>query len=248
MPDSVDSYYQQIGRAGRDGEAATALTFYRPEDLSLATFFTTHAPDEALISRVFRILRKSSPRRLGQLRDDLGVRGRRLSNAVNLLERCGAVTAGRRGFSAADLPVREVGDRAREVAASGERMDRSRVEMMRGYAETRGCRRRFLLGYFGEVVEGPCGNCDNCRAGVPDEFADPAAGASSLTANNRVHHAEWGAGTVMGGEGDRVTVLFDSVGYRTLSLEAIAKADLLRTDDGKPAPRGRGFLPPSSLR
>lgn len=155
IPDSVDSYYQQIGRAGRDGEPATVLMFYRPEDLSLATFFTTHNPDEELIGRVFSAVRSASPMRLGRLRTELDVRGRRLANAVNLLERCGALVSGRRGLSAADIPRRKAVEHARETAASGERLDRSRVEMMRGYAETRGCRRRFLLGYFGETLSDP---------------------------------------------------------------------------------------------
>jgi ATP-dependent DNA helicase RecQ len=36
--------------------------------------------------------------------------------------------------------------------------------MMRAYAETDGCRRQFLLGYFGEEMPEPCGNCDGCAA------------------------------------------------------------------------------------
>lgn len=52
VPDSLDSYYQQVGRAGRDGEAAPALLFYRPEDLSLARFFTAHHPHEELLHLV----------------------------------------------------------------------------------------------------------------------------------------------------------------------------------------------------
>ncbi len=246
IPDSVDSYYQQIGRAGRDGEPATVLMFYRPEDLSLATFFTTHNPDEELIGRVFSAVRSASPMRLGQLRAELDVRGRRLANAVNLLERCGALVSGRRGLSAADIPRRKAVERARETAAAGERLDRSRVEMMRGYAETRGCRRRFLLGYFGETLSDPCSRCDTCRDGAPDEVATvsvlPGADTAQVDCetsvfapNTHVVHTEWGPGVVMTCEHDRITVLFDSEGYRTLSLDAVAESGVLKADDPAPA-------------
>jgi ATP-dependent DNA helicase RecQ len=114
------------------------------------------------------------------------------------------------------------------AAARTRRIDRSRVDMMRGYAETLGCRRQFLLGYFGEQLADPCGNCDTCDAGTA---ADAAADTrqTGFALNTRVRHVEWGDGIVMRGEADRVTVLFDQVGYRTLSLDTVAEQDLLTT-------------------
>ncbi|MGY1837532.1 RecQ family zinc-binding domain-containing protein [Blastococcus sp. SYSU DS0510] len=43
--------------------------------------------------------------------------------------------------------------------------------MVRGYAETTGCRRQFLLGCFGEQLPHPCGNCDTCAAGTAEDHA-----------------------------------------------------------------------------
>ena len=47
--------------------------------------------------------------------------------------------------------------------------------MMRGYAETTGCRRQFLLGYFGEQLDEPCGNCDTCSSGSAYEHVEAVA-------------------------------------------------------------------------
>jgi ATP-dependent DNA helicase RecQ len=95
--------------------------------------------------------------------------------------------------------------------------------MMRAYAEADSCRRAFILGYFGEDYEPPCGNCDVCdRADAP-----AAHDAGPFEVGQRVRHPEWGAGTVGQVEPDQVTVVFDTVGYKTLSLELIVERDLL---------------------
>jgi len=54
-PGSLDSYYLEIGRGGRDGEPALAALFDRPEDLSLQRFFSSGRPDDRVISRVSRL-------------------------------------------------------------------------------------------------------------------------------------------------------------------------------------------------
>ena len=231
VPDSLDSYYQQIGRGGRDGDAALALLFYRAEDLSLGRFFSTQRPDEDLIRAVYAALCDGRPKRLKSLRSELGVRGRKLTNAVNLLEQARVIASGPKGFAViAESGVDETQqrstplDRALAVAASSERIDRSRVEMMRGYAETRGCRRQNLLAYFGQNLARPCGNCDRCS-----ETAEASvAGPPPLPINTTVEHQEWGPGVVMSGDSDRVTVLFERYGYRTLSMDVVRQSGVLR--------------------
>jgi ATP-dependent DNA helicase RecQ len=106
--------------------------------------------------------------------------------------------------------------------------DRSRVEMMRGYAEVRDCRREFLLNYFGEPIDEPCGHCDNCESGITiDEAEKP------FRLNSRVIHPRWGEGLVLRYEGSAIEVLFDAVGYKTLSIAQSLAEGLLR-----PAPAG----------
>jgi ATP-dependent DNA helicase RecQ len=116
--------------------------------------------------------------------------------------------------------------RAAELDETRRRVDDSRIDMMRGYAETRGCRRRFLLAYFGEpYAAASCGACDTCEnGGAPEPAPVPDRGEFPVRA--KVTHKLWGQGTVMSREHDRITVLFDSVGYKTLSLAVVE--DVLR--------------------
>jgi len=83
---SLDSYYQEIGRGGRDGEPALAALFYRPEDLSLQRFFSSGRPDDRVISRVFQAVRHAGgPVRLTRLVQELDASRRTVTDAVNLL-------------------------------------------------------------------------------------------------------------------------------------------------------------------
>ncbi len=136
---------------------------------------------------------------------------------------------GRLHYTDPKLAVPKAVEQAGEVAEAHTRVDRSRVEMMRGYAETTGCRRQFLLGYFGESVPKPCGHCDTCTDGTavvaPVEVKRfgrrSKAPSDPYPLNAAVKHREWGDGVVMRLEPDRITVLFEQVGYRTLALAAL---------------------------
>jgi ATP-dependent DNA helicase RecQ len=231
---SVDAYYQEVGRAGRDGDPARAVLFYRPEDLGLRRFFAAGTVDRDAMSRVAHTLTLArgavDP---AQIVDQLDLSKTKLATAVHRLEEVGFVEV------EDDGRVRAIGgedalDEAVEAAAEAEEnrhaFDRSRVEMMRAYAEERrGCRRAFILGYFGEAFEPPCGNCDLCDAGLGALEEEPIAGG--FTVGDRVAHRAWGVGTVGRLEGDQITVVFDSVGYKTLDAALVAERGLL-----EPAP------------
>jgi ATP-dependent DNA helicase RecQ len=228
VPDSLDSYYQQIGRAGRDGEPAEIVLHYRPEDLGLQNFLTTKGAPEQALAEVTRLLDEhDEPVAPALLSDELDVPAGQRTRALNLLEQAGAVTTtatGRLRFAHPDLTPDEAVEQAMDVAESQQRLVKSRLEMLRGYAETNGCRRQYLLGYFGEQLGGPCGNCDTCAAGTAQH---QRPGTREFSLNGPVRHSEWGDGVVMSIDRDRITVVFDSVGYKTLSLAAVRAGDLL---------------------
>jgi ATP-dependent DNA helicase RecQ len=229
VADSLDSYYQEVGRAGRDGDRADAVLFYRPEDLGLRKFFASSSPDEQALRKVVTLVAHAEgavqPAALAQ---EMDVSQNRLAGLVNLLEQAGAVDVGADGaIDEHDQPVapEAAAEAAVELAESHRRVEQSRVEMMRGYAETIGCRRQFLLSYFGEILDEPCGNCDTCEAGTATD--QPDAASSPYPLQSTVTHKQWGEGVVMRYEGDRIVVLFGDVGYKTLLLEAIAARGLL---------------------
>ncbi|MFC8964343.1 RecQ family ATP-dependent DNA helicase [Streptomyces sp. NPDC057094] len=250
VPGSLDSYYQEIGRAGRDGKPSTAILAYRPEDLGVQRFRTGAHPDPEVLGGLIDAVREQQgPVTATALRERTGLSQTPLTSMLHLLEEAGAVTTEKRGGVRAvpgarrDVCVRE----AVRIATARVDLERSRVEMMRAYAETNGCRRRHMLGYFGETLaEGDCAGCDTCartqelketpvRTGDilsgtgPDPLEPEAAGTadSDFPPGMTVGHSTWGEGQVMSEEGNRITVLFESVGYRTLSLPAVQARGLL---------------------
>ncbi|HET8641777.1 MAG TPA: RecQ family ATP-dependent DNA helicase [Pseudonocardiaceae bacterium] len=240
-PASLDAYYQEIGRAGRDGEPARVLLCYRPEDLALQRFLTTvksNAQDLRLVARIVREHR--GPLSTLELRDRLDLPAARRTRAVNLLEKAGVIRTpapGRLAYVDRDVTPRSAAGRAGRLAEAHQRLISSQVEMMRGYAETNGCRRQNLLGYFGEQLLDRCGNCDTCdelrERGVAAGNAGPTAGPEAepdIPLNSRVRHVEWGPGVVMSAEQDRMTVLFEQHGYKTLSQAVVRENDLLTVE------------------
>ncbi len=148
-------------------------------------------------------------------------------NALSRLEEIGAVEIEAGGDVAPGDGEVEADEAAEHAAAAQERhraFERSRTDMIRAYAETRDCRRRFLLAYFGEQLADPCGNCDTCEAGIA---AESEPGAEPFAVGTRVAHREWGEGVVQRYDDDAMVVLFDSVGYRTLAVELVVERELL---------------------
>jgi ATP-dependent DNA helicase RecQ len=150
--------------------------------------------------------------------------------AVTGLERAGAVRLGFDGTVSAVAGHGPDGDAAAEVEAAHEAarsVERSRAEMAQRLLDSKACRWNALLAYFGEAAEGPCGHCDNCDAADGNETVDADDGARPFAVGERVTHGQWGGGEVLAYEGDVMTVLFESVGYKSLSVELVVEGELL---------------------
>ncbi|WP_291451793.1 RecQ family ATP-dependent DNA helicase [Cupriavidus sp.] len=164
-PGSLDAYYQESGRAGRDGELARCTLVFDEKDKRIHQFFLAgRYPSAADLRRMATAVR-GTPMDIAALHtalDDIGVR--RLQVGMRMLREFGIVQRDRRGrFSASERSEGGVDQIAGQYAARS-REDHATLQAMLDYARSGRCRWTTLLAYYGES-DGPehCGICDSCQ-------------------------------------------------------------------------------------
>ena len=197
MPGSIEAYYQEIGRAGRDGLPSTCVLLFNYADKNTHDFFIEGSyPDISVVKQVYDALAETELRRIELSTTEIARRtGERnemaVQSALYVLERAGhiqrtaaALNRGGRGAQQGrsilmldPAPVTQLRVDPRDISRRGE-LERRKLRAMIDFCYTDYCYRAHILNYFGDRHhERQCGTCGNCqpKASAPVIYDEEAA-------------------------------------------------------------------------
>jgi len=178
IPGSVEAYYQEAGRAGRDGEAAYCQLFYNYADIRTQEFFIEGSnPGYSTICNVYQFLQDDADenyeihRTLMEIGEEADVKnGIAVGSALGVLRKAGYIERfdiqGKRmkgtRLTQPHITVSEL-QIDRQALDEKERRDRAKLDAMISLCEMNQCRQQAILEYFGEPDASTCGSCDICQ-------------------------------------------------------------------------------------